>query len=619
MAKPENIRNWHYTPLSASCIRIIQLLPAQDPNDPLECRLLETSLENAPEYIAVSYVWGDEANPSMILCKGAQLSVTRNLDAALRRFRDRSQHITLWVDSICINQQDTSELNNQVVMMGDIYRTASHVYIWLGSEEREDDSSAVMEYLKELVEKVAPRYDEINQWERTDIEFHEAFNLLKPDSPQFTAFSNLILKRPWYDRAWTFQESVLARTKTYFCGRFQIPHSQMVLVFSMMHMLQEKTRRAEYKVFQETRFETMIMGKIGDKELAPKNAGDLGYWLSRRRGAKCKIPSDLVYSNLGVASRLWTTLIQPDYQKPFNVVFAESITHIIQVHGNLNVIGLVDYASVLTPELPSWVPDWRIPGANDYLFHINIYCASGTSKPSIQLSDDAKQLALRGLTLDIISSRSPETKDPLSANWIEEQFGCKKYPDMMYRFTGEPIKDALIRTEWADETRQWKRFDANSLASLQMEIENFQRTHKGWDDYYEFFQFATALNSKGVIQMKLQPTVAVRGDRSLEFHNVTGSFLIRTEKGMLGRVPPTVKSGDIVIVPLGGQVPIVLRPCRDKFTLVGECYLHGFMDGEALVDARKTADTTYDDIDRSWLGRLHEEPIPFPTQEYLLM
>ncbi|KIM93151.1 hypothetical protein OIDMADRAFT_138370, partial [Oidiodendron maius Zn] len=134
MVKPEDILNWHYTPLSASCIRIIQLLPAEDPSDPLECSLIETSLENAPDYIAVSYVWGDATNPSIILCHGVQLSITLNLDAALRRFRDSSQCITLWVDSICINQQDTTELNDQVLVMGDIYRAASHVYIWLGSE-----------------------------------------------------------------------------------------------------------------------------------------------------------------------------------------------------------------------------------------------------------------------------------------------------------------------------------------------------------------------------------------------------------------------------------------------------------------------------------------------------
>jgi hypothetical protein len=70
-----------------------------------------------------------------------------------------SQHITLWVDSICINLQGTTELNNQVLITGDIYHRASHAYIWLDSYEEEDEKNVVMEYFEELSEKVSPRFD----------------------------------------------------------------------------------------------------------------------------------------------------------------------------------------------------------------------------------------------------------------------------------------------------------------------------------------------------------------------------------------------------------------------------------------------------------------------------
>ena len=76
---------------------------------------------------------------------------------------------------------------------------------------------------------------------------------------------------------------------------------------------------------------------------------------------------------------------------------------------------------------------------------------------------------------------------------------------------------------------------------------------------------------------------------------------------------------DVLVIACGGGVPLILRPCGDKYTFVGECYLHGFMDGEAFVNARSAADPTYDKTDRSWLERLHEEPIPFPTQKFVLI
>ena len=96
------------------------------------------------------------------------------------------------------------------------------------------------------------------------------------------------------------------------------------------------------------------------------------------------------------------------------------------------------------------------------------------------------------------------------------------------------------------------------------------------------------------------------------------SFLMQTQKGMIGSVNSEVVPGDRVIVPLGGHVPIVLRPHGKKYFFVGECYCHGFIDGEALIEARKQADPMYDGKDRSWLNRLHESA-PFPVEEFIII
>lgn len=72
---------------------------------------------------------------------------------------------------------------------------------------------------------------------------------------------------------------------------------------------------------------------------------------------------------------------------------------------------------------------------------------------------------------------------------------------------------------------------------------------------------------------------------------------------------------------LGGEVPIVVRPLKDKpghFTFVSECYIHGFMDGESLIDARRSAQPEHDPADVSWLHELHANDVPFPVQEFHL-
>ncbi|KAF2204775.1 hypothetical protein GQ43DRAFT_355906, partial [Delitschia confertaspora ATCC 74209] len=90
-----------------------------------------------PVYEALSYVWG-HANPSTersIVCNGIpDIRVGQNLHDALTRLRKRNRKRFIWVDKLCINQQDEVERGQQVRQMGNIYRTASRVVVWLGRD-----------------------------------------------------------------------------------------------------------------------------------------------------------------------------------------------------------------------------------------------------------------------------------------------------------------------------------------------------------------------------------------------------------------------------------------------------------------------------------------------------
>jgi hypothetical protein len=63
-----------------------------------------------------------------------------------------------------------------------------------------------------------------------------------------------------------------------------------------------------------------------------------------------------------------------------------------------------------------------------------------------------------------------------------------------------------------------------------------------------------------------------------------GRRLLVTKKGSLGLAPPAAKPGDIVAVLVGAPVPHVLRQQDDgSYELIGECFIHGIMGGEALA------------------------------------
>src|SRR5438045_2575498 len=92
------------------------------------------SLKNAPQYYALSYVWGDPTVTSNIIVNGKMFAATINLVAALENVVVNLKGSFLWVDAIYINQGDINERNNHVQMMTSIFKKAYSVLGWLRQE-----------------------------------------------------------------------------------------------------------------------------------------------------------------------------------------------------------------------------------------------------------------------------------------------------------------------------------------------------------------------------------------------------------------------------------------------------------------------------------------------------
>ncbi|KAH8883688.1 HET-domain-containing protein, partial [Thozetella sp. PMI_491] len=121
--------------LPDSEIRLLDLLPGQGR---VRCRLRKMALETARgQYEPLSYCWGDQKQQvTMIVDDGRALSIGLSLDAALRRLRFEQNRVrTLWVDAVCINQNDLPEKNIQVQLMTRIYQNGCRTLIWLGEHD----------------------------------------------------------------------------------------------------------------------------------------------------------------------------------------------------------------------------------------------------------------------------------------------------------------------------------------------------------------------------------------------------------------------------------------------------------------------------------------------------
>ncbi|KAK3695771.1 heterokaryon incompatibility protein-domain-containing protein [Podospora appendiculata] len=125
-------------------IRLLTLWPGAK-YTPIQAHLTSVPLHQSPPYEALSYTWGDPSQKSPITISGAApFPAQRNLKSALHHLRYPDKPRTLWVDALCINQDDAEEKSSQVARMGDIYTRAEQTVVWLG-EEGEGSTEALDE------------------------------------------------------------------------------------------------------------------------------------------------------------------------------------------------------------------------------------------------------------------------------------------------------------------------------------------------------------------------------------------------------------------------------------------------------------------------------------------
>jgi hypothetical protein len=171
-----------YTPLPKGSVRLLRLPPYSEEHSGIRCYLFTCPLLESGStyhYEALSYVWGPENSQQTIYIDDYELSVRANLHAALSHLQDRFIERIIWIDAICINQEDKDEKGRQVQSMAKIYSKANRVVVWLG--EAADNSHEALEVILETAEAQSTN-DVVN-------EINEQRILA-------------LLERPWFQRIW---------------------------------------------------------------------------------------------------------------------------------------------------------------------------------------------------------------------------------------------------------------------------------------------------------------------------------------------------------------------------------------------------------------------------------
>lgn len=176
---------------------------------------------DAPSYYeALSYAWGSPETTEKIMVKLPNgqfqvLPVTENLAAALGYLRYSDESRTLWIDAICINQQDVSERSEQVTKMPSVYRLAARVVVWLGLGSAQSRLAlSTLHHLGQQVEvlrelRMARSPDAVQNGSHDEENWYKRVEGLPYDQETWDAILSFF-KRSWFSRVWVMQEVSMA-------------------------------------------------------------------------------------------------------------------------------------------------------------------------------------------------------------------------------------------------------------------------------------------------------------------------------------------------------------------------------------------------------------------------
>jgi hypothetical protein len=226
-------------PLTGDTIRLLEIQPGTPP-EPLRCRLIEASLSAVPTYSAISYEWGTSEVYVTIILNDKPFGIRPNLWTFLMHLRDTDTPKVVWVDAVCINQDNKTERGAQVSLMGEIYNRADSTLIWLGAKDSKLKSPlmAINEIFKHqgldfatvLVCGFIQRDAMGNVVRRMGVEdvlalICKAEEALRSVVIELCSAILGVCERSYWTRTWIIQEIALSKAKTVYFGSFDMEWS----------------------------------------------------------------------------------------------------------------------------------------------------------------------------------------------------------------------------------------------------------------------------------------------------------------------------------------------------------------------------------------------------------
>ena len=558
-------------------IRVLKLEPGVW-DSPIRCSLESYNVGNDTlSYEAISYVWGTSSERKEITCDGQHFRVTTGLFDALQIFRQLDQPRTLWADAICINQKDTEERNHQVQLMRMIYSKAAKVLIWLGHEDPNTVRSgldAVCRIVNEVfseAERDGALADYI--WSDQGPRFFNPNILPKPAETEEMKSLGQLFACTWFTRLWVIQEVVLSSVAV-------IYWSNAIIDFRWLGLLADHLGTpAISSVFRlHNQFDSQ-MGRTNCYFIQRLQDSSLKRSFYRLMMATENFdvsdPRDRIFGLLGLHTNDGNLFLEPNYNFSLSEIWEDVTTKMLFDQQEVKVFSRVKHSPFVPDDRTSWMPDWT-----EQLYSIlgeSPRKTKGDTVPSIcrPVCNFANCLAINGTAVEnILTIMSNELDQLHEIEQIEITFA------ILLKSLSERLQEEYDCDTVACTLTGGFSSDNYPVEDHSAHLAEFN-AFLAWD----LEQLALPLSSES-------PEAMAAGGVFKRARNcLPGRYLFTTSKGHLGLGPIAMRVGDIITVLFGGNVPYILRPVSDDhYRLVGECYFHPVMEGQAIEEWKKSGE-----------------------------
>ncbi|KAH8803582.1 HET domain-containing protein [Xylogone sp. PMI_703] len=608
---------YSYAPIATNAIRLFRF----DISDVISGSLKEVTVNDSPPYYTLSYRWEIQKPEIPIYIDGRVLHVTDSLAKAIRQLGklDSKDSIPrynvkwVWIDRICINQNDTIERSRQVQLMGRIYSQAIRTLIWLGPDI-ESCSAAwkVIDQIYNIFTKANPSAKSI-----ADIPLQTYSDSVHADlglprwNHKLWQHLRKLFELSWFTRIWIIQEVALSQEDPL------ILHGHRKYPWHRLGWASSWLRRKGYLRL------TNLPGQIQNVDTISNIRRSGTRWnldaLLVVTSIKCHATDqrDKVYGLLGLAAESQDPAhmpdeLRPNYKLDVSQVYNRVALYLFRKYTSLSILTRANRVTHTRrnqrkhnfEQLSSWIPNWcdfnvverEVAKSLSWLLHSSSVGTATLGFPrhyntSLQLpaklfdSQDLSTLRLGGLKVDrIVDTTRFCNSCALDRKHIHD------FLTLCIRKVTSSFSTETRATDWIKSFIEVTTADQYSLSGNTKE----QALRDG--SAYLLDLLLDKENRRLLASFRPE-TVSLLGSLSVSgnsdtYATLVGNFcfdrtFVVTSHGRIGITPAETQVGDCVTVIFGGGVPYILQRHRNAWLLVGESYIHGLMNGEAIVAWRK--------------------------------